>query len=141
MIRETLSMWPLMEKPDGPISNQSEQRKLPLPSVSLQTNHYLRDLDLGLKEGDLRPSSTSSRLWLDSKSWCSKAALYGCCWSLTWAWPPDSLSWLLHRLDKALLPGVVPYPELLGREATDHLLPSPDLTTRGVLKSLDFLSI
>ena len=40
---------------------------------------------------------------------------------------PDSLSWLLHRLDTALLPGVVPYPELLGREATDHLLPSPDL--------------
>ena len=46
-----------------------------LPSVSLKKNHYLKDLDLGLKEGDLRPSSTSRRLWLDSKSWCSKAAL------------------------------------------------------------------
>ena len=40
---------------------------------------------------------------------------------------PDSLSWLLHLLDTALLPGVVPYPELLGSEATDPLRPSPDL--------------
>ena len=41
-----------------------------------------------------------------------------------------TLSSLLHLLDTALLPGVVPYPELLGREATDHRLPSPDLASQ-----------
>ena len=40
---------------------------------------------------------------------------------------PVFLTWLLHLLDTALLPGVVPYPELLGSEATDPLRPSPDL--------------
>ena len=34
---------------------------------------------------------------------------------------PVFLTWLLHLLDTALLPGVVPYPELLGSEATDPL--------------------
>ena len=62
--------------------------------------------------------SLESKCWWERWSWWCTAG-----W---WSW--WSLSWLLHLLDTALLPGVVPYPELLGRLATLHLLPSPDLS-------------
>ena len=80
----------------------------------LVMSSYLSDRDLGLNEGDLLPSSTSIRLGLESleSKWVMVRWSWWCGWWWGW-WLPGGWgwwrrSWLLHLLDTALLPGVVP---------------------------------